>query len=376
MRIAPFSTEQYYALYEFSAPHLLSVSDCETVTVGELLQLAQVSLERFAELRLGYTESQGQLALRQAIATGYDQVSPEEVVVLSAPVEGIYLTMRTLLDAQDEAIVLTPAYDALLNLAEHVGRRVHRWTLVPTPSGWALDLDQLHAMLTPKTKLLVVNFPHNPTGFLPTVEEFKRLLDIVRHHGLWLFCDEIYRGLELDSPALPSAADRYERSVVLSGLSKAYGLPGLRAGWLIVKDKTIRDALINWKHYTTICPSAPSEFLSLAALSVGEKLVARSKAVIRENLKFAEPFFHRWQALFDWRRPQAGSVALADVHVPSATAYCHQLVRDAGVLLLPGAFMGAEDRYVRFGFGRKGFSEALGHYEANLRQASPAARAP
>ncbi|MBI3176753.1 MAG: aminotransferase class I/II-fold pyridoxal phosphate-dependent enzyme, partial [Chloroflexi bacterium] len=284
MHIAPFATEQYYALYEFSAPHLLSVSDCETVTIGELLDLAQVPLERLADLRLGYTESQGQLALRQAIAAGYERVSPDEVVVVSAPVEGIYLTMRTLLETQDEAIVLTPAYDALLNLAEHVCRRVHRWTLAPSSSGWTFDLAALEGMINPQTKLLVVNFPHNPTGFLPSAEEFNQLLEIVRRHGLWLFCDEMYRGLELDIPALASAADRYERSIVLSGLSKAYGLPGLRAGWLIVKDKTARDALINWKHYTTICPSAPSEFISLAALRVGEKLVARSKAVIRENL--------------------------------------------------------------------------------------------
>jgi len=292
------------------------------------------------------------------------------------PEAPIYLTMRTLLETQDEAIVLTPAYDALLNLAEHVCRRVHRWTLAPTSSGWTFDLEVLEGMITPQTKLLVINFPHNPTGFLPSAEEFNQLLEIVRRHGLWLFCDEMYRGLELDIPALASAADRYERSIVLSGLSKAYGLPGLRAGWLIVKDETMRDALINWKHYTTICPSAPSEFLSLAALQAGEKLIAKNKAIIRENLALAGPFFHRWQALFDWRRPHAGSVALVGVHVPSATAYCHQLVRDTGVLLLPGTFMGTEDRYVRFGFGRKGFPAALRYYEAHLSQGSPTVRAP
>jgi len=369
MHIAPFATEQYYALYEFTTPHMLSSSDCETMSVGDLMKLAGLDLAGLGKLRLGYTESQGHPDLRTVIAAGYDDVTPEQVVVLTSPVEGIYLIMRTLLEPGDEAIVLTPAYDALRNMAEHVAGRVQTWAMTPTENGWRLDFEALERMVSSRTKLLIVNFPHNPTGHLPTPAEFQALVDLCAGHGIWLFCDEMYRGLEFGTmERLPSAVDLYERAIVLTGLSKTYGLPGLRAGWLLVRDEPARQALINWKYYTTICPAAPTEFLALAALTAGKPIVDRNKALIRDNIALAEPFFERWPDLFTWRPPRAGSVALVGLNAPSATDYCHNLAQTAGVLLLPGAFMGYEDRYVRFGFGRRGFAEALERYEAHLEE--------
>jgi aspartate/methionine/tyrosine aminotransferase len=367
MHIAPFATEQYFALYEFNTPYLLSSSDCETMPVRELLDLAGLGLDGLGGLRLGYTESQGNPDLRTAIAAGYERVSPEQVVVLTSPVEGIYLVMRTLLEPGDQVIVLTPAYDALKNMAEHVAGRVQTWSFSPAVDGWRLDFEALQRMVDGQTKLIVVNFPHNPTGYLPTRDEFQALIDLCARHGIWLFCDEMYRGLEFgDMARLPSAADLYERAIILTGLSKTHGLPGLRAGWLLIRDEPTRQALLNWKYYTTICPAAPTEFLALAALTAGDTLVARNRALIRENIAMAKLFFQRWPDLFTWRPPRAGSVALVGLNAPSATGYCHRLAQAAGVLLLPGAFMGYEDSYVRFGFGRKGFATALAHYEAFL----------
>lgn len=366
MQIEPFATEQFFASYEFVTPHPLSVSDCETTSIAELLALAGQSLQALGRLRLGYTESQGSPLLREAIAGAYDEVNPDEVVALNAPVEGIYLTLRTLIEAEDEVVVLMPAYDALYNVAQHIGGGARRWELLPTEEGWALDFEALGALVNPKTKLLVVNFPHNPTGFLPTAAQFSRLLDFAKAHDLWLFCDEMYRGLEYGRPALPSASDAYEKCVVLGGLSKAHGLPGLRTGWLIVKDEQVRNALVNWKHYTSICPPAPSEFLALAALQVQEQLVAKSRALIEQNLALAAPFFKKWAHFFSWRPPLAGPVALVGIGVDSATAYCHELTQAAGVMLLPASFLGYDDRHVRFGFGRASFPEALAHYDAHL----------
>ena len=371
MQIAPFATEQFYALYEFNTPHLLSVSDCETVTVERLLALAGASLADLGRLGLGYTESQGDPELRSLIAADYDSVAAESVVVLTSPIEGIYLTMRTLLEPGDEAIILTPAYDALKNVAAHICGSVVEWPLQATATGWQLDLIALEALVTPQTKLLVVNFPHNPTGFLPTLDDAEAIIALAARHNLWLFSDEMYRGLELgDRQPLPSLAERYERSIVLSGLSKAYGLPGLRAGWLLVPDTTIRQQLINWKYYTTICPAAPTEFLAKAALQAKESLLARSQETIAANLALADAFFARWPQHFIWRRPQAGSVALVGLgvglKVASATRYCHQLAQMAGVLLLPGTCLGYDDAHVRFGFGRQSFAEALAHYETQL----------
>lgn len=371
MRITPFATERYYARYEFSTPHLLSVSDCETLSIGELLQMANNSMEDMGQVRLGYTESQGDPLLREAVASTCGRATAEQVVVLTSPVEGIYLTLQAMLEPEDEAIVLVPAYDALINVAEHVCRHVHRWEIVATSTGWELDLDALAKLVNPKTKLIVVNFPHNPTGYLPTQSEFGTIIDLARKEGIWLFYDEMYRGLEYGArPQLPSAADSYERSIVLAGLSKTHGLPGLRAGWLVIPDEEVRQTIIDWKHYTTICPAAPTEFLSLVALSIGDKLAQRSQAIIQQNLQIAETFFDKWQDFFKWRPPLAGSVALVGIEVPSATNYCHDLAQAAGVLLLPATFMGSDDHHVRFGFGRRSFSSALSHYDAYLEQAT------
>lgn len=370
MKIAPFATEQFFSLYEFNSQHLLGVSDCETTSVGELLSLAGRSLDELGELRLGYTESQGHPALREAIAGLYSGVPEDQVVVLSSPMEGIQLAMRALLNPGDRAVVLSPSYDALQTLPEHIAGQVTRWDLLPTEDGYRLDLDRLESLLGSDTRLLVVNFPHNPTGFLPSADEHRALLEIVRKKGVWLFSDEMYRGAEHGTrPRLASGVEVYSQCLVLGGLSKTYGLPGLRSGWLVVPDRELREELINWKHYSSICAPAPIEFLALAALEVGEELARRNRELIGANLSLADVFFDRWKERFRWRRPLAGPVALVGIDVPSATEYCHALARDQGIVLLPGPCLGSDDHHVRFGFGRKSFGEALSRFDEVLGSA-------
>ncbi len=366
MKIKPFHTERYFARHEFTAPYLLCASDCESLTVEELLHLAGVSWQCLGQLRLGYTESQGAPALRERIASLYTEVEADQVIGLSAPEEGIFLTMYTLLEPGDEVVVLTPCYDSLANVADYLGCRVIRWPLVEAeeppdgPGGWYLDLAALEKLVTGHTRLVVVNFPHNPTGFLPSDDEWRTLIDIVGQAGAWLFSDEMYRGLEYDPMArLPSGCDLYERAITLGGLSKTYGLPGLRTGWLALSDRALRDRILTWKDYTTICASAPSEFLAVVALQVGDQLAARNLQIVQGNLALAMPFFARWQAEFRWNRPQAGSVALVGLRSGSAEAFCARLVAEQGVLLLPSTGLGYGDGHVRFGFGRLSFPEAL-----------------
>jgi aspartate/methionine/tyrosine aminotransferase len=371
MRIIPFATEHFYARYEFTTPYQLCNSDCETVSVETLLQMAGMSLDDLGALGLGYTESQGNPALREAIAEAYAAAHPEDVVVLGTPIEGIYLAARAILNPGDEVVVLTPAYDALINLFEHVvgGEGVKRWSFTATPTGWALDLDTLRGLITPRTRLLVVNFPHNPTGYLPTPAQLEEITALAEAHRLWLFCDEMYHGLvHSGTSPIPSTADLSERAVVLSGLSKTYGLPGLRTGWLVVQDAALRESIINWKFYTSICPPAPSEFLAMAAWKVRDALRERSVRQIEHNLALAEDFFACWPDLFVWRRPLAGSTALVGMNVPSVTAYAERLAEEAGVLIHPATTLGYDDQHMRMGFGRAGFGEALEHFEAYLNK--------
>jgi len=370
MKIGSFETEHFFARYEFTTSYPLCNSDCETITVEELLEMADVSMDEFGRLSLGYTESLGHPKLRERIAEAYAEVSPEDVIMLGTPVEGIYLVARAALDPGDEVIVLSPAYDALIKTFEHVvgASNVRKWEFIPIDSQWQLDLDQLKNLVNPKTKMVVLNFPHNPTGYLPKQSQLNEIVKIVEENGLILFCDEMYFGLvHSGTPAIKSAADISRRAVVLSGLSKTYGLPGLRTGWLIVQDEELRQNIVNWKFYTSICPPAPSEFLAMAAWKVRDQLRDRSIAQIEHNLHLADAFFQRWPELFIWRKPMAGSVALVGMHVPSVMAYATRLAEEAGVLILPAVTLGADDHHLRMGFGRAAFGEALEKFEEYLK---------
>ncbi len=367
MKITPFAIEDYFALYEFTTPHLLCASDCESMTTGDLLRLANLSPDSLLDLRLGYTESQGHPDLRAAISAQTESATPDSIVVLNSPEEGIYLSLRALLEPEDHVIVLSPAYGSLVNLAAHITGNVSRWELQPGDGRWDLDLAALESMVTPRTKLIIVNFPHNPTGYLPDRATQTAIVDIARRHDTWLFSDEMYRGLEREpTDRLPTATDLYERAIVLAGLSKVHGLPGLRAGWLDVRDEAVRQEIITWKFYTSICPPAPTEFLALAALQAQDAIVGRNRALIHRNLALAESFFARWPEMFDWRPPDAGPVALVGLNVPAATPYCHALAQEDGVLLLPSSCLDYGDRHARFGFGRANFATALAAYERVL----------
>ena len=372
MEIAPFLTEHFFARYEFTTPYQLCNSDCETITIEELLKLAEIPLEQLGQLSLGYTETLGHPKLREAIAETYSQANTDDVVMLATPVEGIYLVAHAALNPGDEVIVLSPAYDALINTFEHVVGKtnVHKWEFVSSKDDtrWELDFDQLRSLISPKTKMLVVNFPHNPTGYLPTQDQLIELGKIAEQHDLILFCDEMYFGLlHSGTPEIASAADITRRAIILSGLSKTYGLPGLRTGWLVIQDKELRENIINWKFYTNICASAPSEFLALAAWKVRHQLRDRSIAQIEHNLGLADAFFARWPDLFTWRKPMAGSVALVGMNVPSVMDFAIQLAEKVGVLILPATTLGSDDQHMRMGFGRAGFGKALERFEAYLK---------
>jgi aspartate/methionine/tyrosine aminotransferase len=369
MKITPFSTELFFAQYEFSTPYQLCNSDCETVSIAELMQMADVPMEQLGQLALGYTETLGHPQLREAIAEAYLSVSPDDVVMLGTPIEGIYLTARALLNSGDEVIVLSPAYDALINMFEHIvgAEGIKKWKFVPGDAQWELDLDQLTELISPKTRMLVVNFPHNPTGYLPTKDKFHQFIEIVEQNDLLLFCDEMYFGLvHSGTPAIDSAVDIFDKAVVLSGLSKTYGLPGLRTGWLIIKDEQLRGEIVNWKFYTSICASAPSEFLALVAWKVRDQLRDRSIAQIEHNLKLVEAFFQRWPDLFTWRRPMAASVALVGMNVPSVTDFSTKMAEEAGVLIHPATTLDFDDQHTRMGFGRAAFGTALEKFEGYL----------
>ncbi len=370
MKIAPFRIEQYYAVHEFTAAYMLSSSDAESVAIADLLALEPGSAERLFGQRLGYTESAGAPELRTAVAGIYETISADDAVVVSAAEEGIFLAYHALLEPGDHVVVETPCYESALQVAYSAGASVGVWQR-SAADGWAYDLDALERVLRPDTRLLYVNTPHNPTGSLMPPDVFDRVVALCAERGAWLFCDEVYRELEHDvTDRLPAACDLYERALSLGSMSKTYGLPGLRLGWLASRDREALARIVDLKHYTTICASAPSELLSALALRHRTALADRNRAIVLANLPLLDTFLDRHAERFSWERPTAGPIGFVRMHGEADTArFCERAVAEAGVLLLPGAVYDAPDHF-RVGFGRAGMPEALDHLERWLHTSS------
>ncbi len=366
-----FALETFFSKWEFSARHHMTASDAQSMSIAELMTLANRPMEELGELHLGYTETWGAPLLREAIASTYDSLNASNVLCFAGAEEGVYTSMRVLLDKTDHAIVVVPNYQA----AESVPLDICAVSGVPLleQEAWRLDLDELKNVLQPNTKLVSVCFPNNPTGAIPSHEIFKELIDFCRQHGLYLFCDEVYRLLELDeSKRIPQAADVYEKALSLNVMSKAYGLPGLRIGWIASQDTALLQKLERYKHYLSICNSAPSEQLSIIALSVREQLLNIVKARIGKNLIKLEHFFEKHANLFEWTQPDGGCIAYPKfLGRGGVEEFCQSLVEEAGVLLLPASIYHSEllespQNRFRIGFGREGIDEGLAAFDEFL----------
>jgi aspartate/methionine/tyrosine aminotransferase len=370
MQIMPFRIEEYMGKHEFSARYLRSSSDAESVTIEELLSLEPGAHDAFLKHWCGYTESPGAPWLREVLATIYKTIHADQLVVVSAAEEAIFLFYHALLTPQDHAIVETPCYESALTLPKSTGASVSEWGRKPE-NGWAHDVAALEALIRPNTRALYINTPHNPTGLLMPPEIFRRVLELAAKHNIYVFSDEVYRELE-HNPAtrLPAACDLYDRALSLGSVSKTYGLPGLRLAWLASHDKEFLQKIISLKHYTTICASAPSEFLTALAFRHRQNFIERNLQIVLRNLPLLTAFFARYNNIFEWTPPNSATIGFArfkpqqDVH-----DWCENLVRDAGVLLLPGTVYD-EPRHIRFGYGRKNMPESLAQFETYLKSAS------
>jgi len=365
MKFAPFKIENFFRQHEFSAPYGISQSDSEPLTLDELLTYASPERHRqFETLWLGYTETQGHPELRRAIANMHDGIDARDVIEV-VPEEGVFLPMNSLLSAGDHVVAMQPSFQSLWEIARATGCELSFWQQRRTEDGWHFDVDELERLIRPDTRMLIINFPHNPSGYLPSRADFERVLELARRQNLILFSDEIYRFTEHDAGLrLPSACELYERAIVLGGLSKCFGLPGLRVGWLITRDAGLSHELQEMKSYTTICGSAPSEILALIALENREALCARSIDIVRANIDVCRKFFGRYPDLFWIAYPQCGTITLVELAADMPVGdFAAAALREAGVMVLPAEIMLFEGNYFRLGLGRRSLPQALERLE-------------
>ena len=371
MRIADFALERYFARWEFAVDHLLCASDVQGYPMAELLALADDDTRRMWDgLTLGYTESTGHPLLRAEIASLYEDLEPDHVLVFAGAEEAIFCLANVLLSPGDHAVVTWPGYQSLYEVARAAGADVTLHEL-REEHGWAIDIDLLRSQVTPSTRLVVVNAPHNPTGMQPDRATFDALVALAEEVGAQILVDEVYRFLEFDGvERLPAGADASPRGISLGVMSKSFAMAGLRIGWLATRDRDVLERCARFKDYTTICSSAPSEVLALIGLRARATVLARSRSIVADNLAALDTFFDAWSDRFTWVRPRAGSVGFPRLTVPgvSIDAWAAGLVEAEGVLLLPGSQFDYGGNHFRLGFGRADLPIALERLERHAER--------
>lgn len=372
MILPEFRLESYFGTWEFKARYHLTASDAQTLMLSELLAMADdADRLRWESLALGYIPSEGTRELREAIAQTYDAIEPDDVLAFAGAEEGLYCAMHALLRPADHAIVLVPNYQSMetvpLSICAVTGVALH------AQDDWNLDIGEVRAALQPNTRVIAVNFPNNPTGKIADLRTFEELIALCQERGIYLFSDEVYRGIERDErKQLPQAADRYERALSLNVVSKAYGLPGLRVGWIACRDRDLLAAMMKFKHYLSICNAGPSELLACIALKAARAILSRNRRLTAENLQKLDAFFARHADRFEWYTPDGGCVAYPRyLGNESVEQFCSRLVDEAGVLLLPAsmyrsALLPTPAEHFRIGYGRTGMDEALDAFEQFL----------
>ena len=371
--LRPFALEVFFSKWEFTAQHHLCASDMQSMTLSELLAMADAG-DRAAwdALYLGYTETWGSPGLRDAIAGTYESIAASEILTFVGAEEGIFAAMHALLGPDDHAITVIPNYQSVesvpLSICETTGVALN------PERGWELDLERLRDAIRPNTRVICINFPHNPTGKVIARGPLDEIISLCRAWGIYLFSDEVYRRIERrPEMTLPQVADIYERGISLGVMSKAYGLPGIRVGWVACKDAEVLRRMERMKHYTSICGAAPSELLAQIALKARDRVLARNRSLIARNLALLETFFGEHSDLFAWYLPDGGCIGFPRyLGREGVEAFASKLVEQSGVLVLPASVYQSDlgptppDRF-RIGYGRDNMDVGLAAMRTHLR---------
>lgn len=360
-----FRLISYLSKLEHAVRFPLSSSYPESMSIDTLFSLAgEQHRQPVMSAMLDYPPLRGTPELLTAIADTYDHLSPEHIISFAGADEAIYASFHALLDADDHAIVITPNYQSLESVA--MSRCDVTGVALDAENDWALDVQNVRDALRPNTKLLVINFPHNPTGALISHQQLDELVALCRERGIWLFSDEVYRLTEFDpADRLPQVADIYERGISLNVTSKAYGLPGLRIGWVACQHREWLLKLERMKQYLSICNSLPGEMLTAIALNAREAILARVMQRSRSQLQQLTDFLARYPQFFALASPKAGVLAFVRYTGPEgAEKFATRLVEETGVMVIPSVTYRSEltpisENFLRIGFGRANLPEAL-----------------
>lgn len=367
MQLPPFLIERMFAKHEFTCRVNLTGSDTEGLSLDALWEVAPEDTRRWYEsLTLGYTESPGHPLLRELAAQSCGVRSGSAVQVFAGATEAVFVLFNAILSPKDHVVVIGPAYQLLIDVPRAIGAEVSEIRL-RREDGWRLDVDEVRRVLRPDTRLIVANFPHNPTGALPEAPVFEELLGLVDGTETLLLSDEIYRGIELEPQRrLPSAAAMTANAISVTGVSKVLGMAGVRIGWTVTQNAAVTARLLDYRYWTTLATSAPSEVLAIAGLQAAPALADRANSLVRANAGALASFVESTPG-WDWVPPVGGTCAYPWLTATEARAFSEWLVDRHGVLLAPDVMFEHAGQHLRFGMGRALFPEGM----ATLAQAWP-----
>ena len=349
MRIDLFRMERTQCLFENEVAFNLSESGVLPLRVEELVD----DPEQFLSYSLKYPESDGSNELRDHIAKWYG-ARRDEILVTNGGSEANFTALWGLLDPDDHAAIMLPNYLQSWGLSRAYSAKTTTFQLAEHKANnrWALDIESLRRAVTKKTKLIVVTNPNNPTGAVLNEEEMSELIRVARKANAWLLVDEIYRGAEVRDSITPTFWGRYDKLLITSGLSKAFGLPGLRIGWIVAPAKTIAQ-LCRYRDYTTLTPTFLSDRLARVVMEPArrEQVLERTRTIIRRNLPRLESWIRSHRDILTYIPPVAGAITFFRYKLPiSSAALFDRLRKERSVLITPGDHFGA-GRYIRVGFG-------------------------
>ncbi len=366
MNIKEFKLERYFAKHEFNAKYLLSSSDCDGYELKYLLDVASKSeLDLWENIKFGYTESEGNPILREAILQYY-KIKDIENVVVASPGELNFILMNVLLQANDHVIAVGPCYQSLSEVVKSISCELSFWK--PNYDDWTFDTEDLKSLIKKNTKLIILNFPHNPTGSYLSKSELNEIVEIARANDLYIFSDEMYHKLMVGGmEELPPLSDLYEKGISLWGTSKTFGLAGLRTGWLVSQDKNFLKKVVAFKDYLSICNAAPSEILSIIALNHIDSFLQPNIQKIKRNVLLFKKFVERHSIFEKFVPPRAGSTSFVKLNIEASSLdFSNQLVEEKGIMTVPAEMFEHEGKYIRVGFGRENLPEVLDVFDDYL----------
>jgi aspartate/methionine/tyrosine aminotransferase len=367
MPIEPFLMERMQSTWENLVDFDMSESGVRPLTLRELAAMG-FDLEAFLDEPLGYSQSNGTIPLREQLATIYPGATIEQIEVTNGTSEANYLIALSQLRPGDEVAVEVPNYMQVPGVARSLGATVRTFRL-RQDLGWEPDWDEFERAVTAKTRLVYISNPNNPTGAVLSDDAMQRIVSRCEQTGAWLLADEVYLGAEIDRARARSFWGLSDRVVVTSGLSKAYGIPGVRIGWLVGPAPLLAEC---WSQhdYLTIGPNKMSDRIALVAVANRERCYERTRSILRENLPIAREWLAGFGGRVTWREPQAGAIALVKYEgdVPSV-AIAERVRVNQSTLIVPGAHVGLEG-YLRIWLGgREEFlREGLRRIALELRQ--------